>query len=275
MGIGDFCQKQTKGFWLQKIFPHFTEPFPIHEEISEEALAILRQPFYFLKKGQQCFVFLSEDKKYVLKFLRWDKLEPSIWNKYKPSFFPKTSSLEKQKKLSHDFTSYQIALDDLSSEIGLIHFQHHSHKPSPLNIEIYDSIGIQHFVPTSSTAFILQKKAENFFPILQEKIAEGKAQKLKPFLQKFATILKSRMLKGIFDSDISLEHNMGVLEDSPILFDIGNLTKKSHNTPITQLLLCESMLQQARLVLDSLDRLQPELANFLREEIQKISDEPL
>ena len=38
------------------------------EPPSNELTPLLSQPFFFLKRGSQAYVFLSEDKKYVLKF---------------------------------------------------------------------------------------------------------------------------------------------------------------------------------------------------------------
>src|SRR4051812_6633707 len=93
--IGDFCQKQTKGFRFQNILSiEHTEG--LKQKIPTEKLSsikkILSQPFYFLKKGQQCFVFQSKDEKYILKFLRAEKITVPFWKELLPSFM--TNSLK-------------------------------------------------------------------------------------------------------------------------------------------------------------------------------------
>ena len=85
--VGDFCQKKTKGFCLQKIFSKTPllekEPFFSPSELSN-IQSVLSQPYFFLKKGQQCYVFVSQDQKYILKFLKWSQIEPSFLEKALP-----------------------------------------------------------------------------------------------------------------------------------------------------------------------------------------------
>lgn len=263
--IGDLCQKKTKGFCLQKIFSKRKQQ-AYSKDITEnnsEVSSILNQPFYFLKKGQQCFVFISQDEKYVLKFLRWDKLEPS--------YFESTQKCEeKKRKLDYDFTSYRIAEDELKEETGLIYLQLQANSSLEQKIEIYDPLGIRHYVPACSTSFILQKKVDDFYSFFQKKLAENDVNEIESFLSSLAALLKNRALKGISDSDISLEYNMGIVNGKPILFDIGNLTRKSRT-----LSLQESIEQESRLVLSCLETLSPPLAIFLKHEIKRVSNEAL
>ena len=79
--ISDFCQKQTKGFALSKIAPSFSSE--LVQEIDKDVLSVLDQPFHYLRKGNSAYVFVSDDDKYVLKFIRRPTLFPPFWAKLK------------------------------------------------------------------------------------------------------------------------------------------------------------------------------------------------
>lgn len=263
----DFCQKQTKGFRLQNIYPSTCPVTNIvdTEKYDEKKIKnIINQPFRFMKKGQQCFVFLSEDRQYVIKFFRWEKLEPPFWTKWIHGTKSQSLIQDRKKKQDFDFCSYQIASRELKEETGLIFIQLPGQQAIKNPIEIYDNIGIRHIVASDRSGFILQKKTENFFPYLKEKIKEGKSEDLHPFLSSLATLLINRAQNKITDSDISLEYNMGILENKPVLFDIGNLQKESSFCSEKEL-----VYKQARLVLSSLKKEAPELALFFEKEIEK------
>ncbi|MFS8562989.1 MAG: hypothetical protein LVR00_01085 [Rhabdochlamydiaceae bacterium] len=62
-----FCEKETEGFSIRRINAAPPLPFTNHGNalVTKE---ILKQPFYYLARGGQSFVFVSEDQKYVIKF---------------------------------------------------------------------------------------------------------------------------------------------------------------------------------------------------------------
>ena len=270
--VGDLCQKQTKGFRLQNIYPaQDYKTASSNKEPGPEEFAsiekILKQPFRFIKKGQQCFVFLSDDGKYVIKFFRWEKLEPPIWTKWIPGALSESLIQNRQRKLDFDFLSYKIALENLQEETGLIYLQPVGTPYFKAPIEIYDNIGIRHSVQADKTGFILQKKAEDFFPFFKEKTREGKEKDLRPFLSALVDLIENRVQNKITDSDVSLEYNMGVLDGKPILFDIGNLQIDSSSLSKLDL-----MKKQAALILSSLRKLSPDSALFLEKELELRSD---
>ncbi len=250
--LADFCQKQTKGFWLQNLLPSLAYEYTPSSQQDENLSSYLNQPFYFLKKGQQCFAFVSQDKKYVLKLFRWDKLEPSRFSQFIPS-----TRKQKEEKRKLDFASYQLAIDHLKEETGLLFLSTTPGGKIHLPLEIYDNLRIKHTLLTDETAFILQKKAEDFFTYFKQKLAEGKEEELLPFFAKLADLIKKRAEQEIEDSDITIEYNMGILDGNPILFDIGNL-KRGNASP----------LEQGKLVLASLKTYSPELALFFEKSLQ-------
>lgn len=269
--LGDFCQKQTKGFRLQNVFsssPLESNPLATSEQDLLLLQDVLKQPFYFLKKGQQCFVFLSKDEKYVLKLLRWEKLEPPFWTNWITTKRGKELIQERIKKKAFDFSSYKIAYTKLKEETGLLFLQLESNPQLNIPLQIYDNIGIRHIIQTSELAFILQKKVDNFAPYLTQKISEGKSLDLHPFFSELAHLLQNRFTSNISDSDISLEYNMGILEGKPVLFDIGNLNELKKTIPQK-----EFLQKETELIFSTLENRAPEIAFFLQKEIERISEQ--
>jgi hypothetical protein len=257
--LGDFCQKQTKGFRLQNCFsshPHLYPSTPLTSEEKKSIEAILQQPFYFLKKGQQCFAFTSKDEKYVLKLFRWDKLEDSSLTRFLPNSSDRQN--QKRQKQQLDFTSYQIAYKHLKEETGLIFLTLAPQKDFDVTIEVYDNLHIKHNLKANSTCFILQKKVDDFYPYFIQNSSEKEESKLYPFFLSLAEVLEKRSLMGISDSDITLQYNMGILEGKPVLFDIGNL----HYQETTA-------LQEARLILLELQTKNPSLSSWLTLQMQE------
>src|SRR5215813_2272463 len=79
-----FCYKKTDGFAHYKILSSlpFNEEWevpPLSENEAKEVSAILDQPFYYLAKGAQSYVFASKDGQSVIKFFRIYHLTPPRW----------------------------------------------------------------------------------------------------------------------------------------------------------------------------------------------------
>ena len=259
--LADFCQKRTQGFSLQKICSSSIDASKTPSQLAPlpkdlpSLQKILHQPFYYLKKGQQCFVFLSEDQRYVLKFLRWDKLEPPFWTKWVST--SKTQQLinARKQKQTADFTSYLIAARQLSKETKLVylHLKKTDFLQTPL--KIFDRISIEHHLQADDMGFILQERVDPFLPLFLEKLQQGLETSLQPFLIKLLDLLESRIAQEISDSDITLQYNMGIHEGEPVLFDIGNLQKKASI----------SLKEETKLILEFLREKSPLLARFFEQ----------
>jgi hypothetical protein len=78
--VKTFCNSQTSGFCIEKIQGSIpdAEEWKIDVLFQDADLSCLDQPFYFLEKGGQAYAFMSKDKKYVLKFLKFRKINPSF-----------------------------------------------------------------------------------------------------------------------------------------------------------------------------------------------------
>jgi len=87
-----FCRRQTDGFALSKMrsnlfFHSEWEVASLFPSEQEKVLSLLDQKYHYYAKGAQCYVFLSKDQNYVLKFFRHDHMRPSPWLSLLPPFF--------------------------------------------------------------------------------------------------------------------------------------------------------------------------------------------
>lgn len=222
--VSRFCKQKTDNFQLV----HIEADLPPQSkwETLTPAPDDLNQKFYYLAKGAQCFAFVSQDNKYILKFVRHDHLRPNLITRclaklpfLKPLLQEKFTRKETEKE--NHFTSYKIAFDQLKEETGLVYL--HLNKTQKLlpKIALVDKIGIEHLISLDSYEFILQKKAELLSDVLSHYIQKNKGDDLKSILAQVIDLLAKRARLGIFDKDPDLNTNFGVLEGRVIQIDVG------------------------------------------------------
>ncbi len=221
-----FCHDKTDGFALRKIISDL--PFAPAWEVAEpeesslaEIKKILSQPYRYLGKGAQSYVFASLDGLYVLKFFRHDHMRREPWHLLLSGERRKEREVMAYDKLAKDFTSYKLAFEHLKEETGLVYL--HLNKTNHLQIEIplYDKIGVRHALQLDHMEFVLQKRATLLFPALERWIDAGQASAAKKALSALVHFLKTRCEKEIFDKDPDLNTNFGFLETCPMQIDIG------------------------------------------------------
>lgn len=227
---GWFCRKQTDGFTVLKIssdLPYRTLwETPCLAESEEMVRNIFEQPFSYLARGDQCYVFVSQDQKYVLKFFRQNHMRPPAWANVLPSFMREDLFRFKGKKLFDDFKSYTIAFKELKEETGLVFL--HLNKTDNLGstVTLIDKIGIAHRIPLDSMEFLLQKRAELLYPTLEECIKKKEIEAAKTTLSELVCLLmKTRYEKGIYDTDPDLNTNFGCIGTTPVQIDIGRFKR--------------------------------------------------
>lgn len=169
------------------------------EPISSQVL--LNQPFRYLAKGRQCFAFVSEDGKTVIKFLNYDRFS-----------FTK----RRRDRFQTTLSSLQLAWEFLREETGLLylHLQRGGALPS---IELIDRGHRRHRIDLNQVVFVLQKRAT---PIQEEFERRG----IEPSIDALLSIVRKRCEQGITDDDYDLWINFGFVEDRLILFDPGRLS---------------------------------------------------
>lgn len=268
VAICRFCHHATDGFQLTKIQNNI---FAVHEVYAHdgegEAKQLLSQPFTYLARGKQSFVFLSQDGKSVLKLLNnhyqkriWTlgMLPQFAWQKQKLAYF--------QKKMQMTCQSYQLVFDDLQKETGLLFL--HLDKTSHLKqkVTIIDKLGIAHQVDLDTTGFILQKRATLAYPQFEAWIEKGDLLAAKQGIASLLTLLNTRLEKGLNDRDPLIRTNIGFINGKAYFLDLGPFSKNVQPKP------AELAQAEIRKITHSLRawlaEREPELALFFEEELK-------
>jgi hypothetical protein len=231
-----FCRSQTAGFRLDKITSDIVYT-PIQstnassQPSEKEIQHLLSQPYFFLGSGVQCYAFLSQDQKAVLKLFKHYHNMPisgKIKTMHLPSFLDKhrTKIIEKRdRRLKSIFSSCSLAYDECKEDTGLIYL--HLTKTDHLckKLTIVDKIGIKYEIDLDSTEFLLQKKAEMLTPTLDRFIENKDISAAQECIDSLLTLIIKRCKQGISNHDLRIQRNFGYIGHHAIEIDIGSLKK--------------------------------------------------
>ncbi len=264
-----FCHQQTDGFSRHKISSDLTfhpewETAPLTAYEQENLSTVLSQPFDYLTKGAQSYVFLSRDGRYVLKFFRIYHLQPPFWVTHLkwPWFlqsYKMNKILRKSEELHKDFASYKIAYDQLREETGVIYL--HLNKTDSLKqtLTFYDKIGIVHHVDLDRMEFLVQRRAELVYPALANMVETEGVESAKDALSKLVSLLCLRCTKGIHDKDPDLNTNFGFIGHTPLQIDVGRFRIK------------DTAADEQRIDRDEIIRITDNLNQWLRSRYPELS----
>lgn len=233
--LNHICKSLTDDFspdyLLQAKPPHTHTPSPPLDA------TIFTQPFTYIGKGKQAFVFASQDGEYVIKFfkpfyanhyfsllghpikIRTSKL-PFFKDLY--GFFHKDELARKQEQ---DFRSYQNALSLLAEETGVCYVHLEETKNFAQPILIHDKIGISHRIDLNKTCFLLQKKTDLLYETLLTFIKQKEDNKSKELLDSFIALAIQVQKKGVVNPT-TIEANFGYKEGKALIIDVGRLLTK-------------------------------------------------
>ena len=209
----------------------FEEKWQIPHTKEEVAFAqsILQQPFHYIGKGIQSYVFLSNDGKYVLKFLKCQRLRlvPVFEKIPLCGVFKDYRDQKRQEKLQRIeslFTSYSISKKVLSHETQVI-FAHLNRTPIfEKTVLLYDKAGFQHEIQIDTVPFVIQRKLDPIFPTLQKLYEQGNQEGLQRRLDQIVDVYVECINKGIRNYDPSLiaRNNLGFTDLSACYIDLGS-----------------------------------------------------
>lgn len=267
----------SDGFNLERIKNIFPKEGYQFARPTEAELQILKttceQPFSYLGKGSQAYAFISQDGNYVLKLFKCYHLKRLPWAEELPltGFLDdyRNDRLQRRYKKTEDtLESYKIAHDYVRDECGILYLQivpsEHFHQM----VTFTDKIGRRYTIDLANYGFILQKKAELVYPTLERWIKENKIQDAKEYLHSLVNLIIARSLKGIQDQDPDLHKNAGIINTKAYCIDIGGfrLNEEAKEPPTY-----EYDLRKTTSKLHAwLQERQPELAQYLSDEINKI-----
>jgi len=230
--LSRFCHKQTEGFRLTKIEQNLKEgtETTLSQEQKQFVSELLRQKFSFLGRGKQSFVFASEDGQYVLKVFnnRYQRkigllslLTPFPWI----GTWAKSQTNYCQKKLAGTFESYEIALEEMPEQTGLVflHLSPTEELSSPLLL--VDKLQITHSLDPNQVGFLIQKRARLIYPTLKECLQQGDKAAAERLLSSLIDLFLWKWEHGILDNDPLIRTNYGLAEGKVIQIDVGPLSK--------------------------------------------------
>lgn len=271
-GTYQYCRyqdRQTDGFTLERIAPTFADQ-PDWDIASskgqiERANAILRQPFYYLGHGFQCYAFASKDGKYVLKFIRQQRLRPPILYDLLPNIgpfkkFKAQRAAQGKKRADYLFRSLKVAYIAVPQETGLVFVHLNKTKGVHPTVTLFDKAGTLYEVDLDGHEFVLQRRAEEVKPTLVRLMKEGDFDVACRRIDQIFDLLATCAKKGVADNDSQLirKNNLGFLKNRAIYIDTGKIALK------------ESMKTKDRFKED-LDRLKP-LYEWLHEHYPTLAE---
>lgn len=278
IGIKFTLSQLTDGFKLKNIRSNL--PFqsdwntPIAQSDFLETQKAISQKYDYLASGSQSYVFLSEDKKYVIKFFkhkRW-KLNsfyshiplPSTWKKKQRHWKEK-----KWKTVNKTFKSCKISYELFKKETGVLYI--HLNKTNLLNqtLIVKDRIGMTHALELDKLQFVVQKKAVPTDIYLTNLRNKGKVEEAKEAIKKLLDLTKMRAKLGYSDKDPHLIRNFGFLDQKAVQIDIGGF----HRDPKKDLAYYQS--QEIFKIQDKflpwIEENYPEIAPFTKKQIEMLS----
>jgi hypothetical protein len=230
MFAGAFFAKYflTGGFGVEKVRSHCLTGRSLDFSSPDYSEKILDQPFYYLGKGRQAYVFGSLDGNYVIKFLRDRKYRPSL--RMRASLFFCSLSFSQQKAISDQkqrfvraCESYQLASKELAKETELLRVRLGGGEREEKKILLMDRLSRKFFVDLGKTSFLVQRRAARIDQVLLNCARNKDELFAKKVIQGFFATLEKRCRQEIFvrDAQCTLQ-NMGVCKERVMEVDVGS-----------------------------------------------------
>lgn len=220
-----FTHHQTHGFRLSKIRHNLCKEKQWISSSKQEK-NLFDQPYHYLGRGLQSFVFASDDGKYVIKIFN-NRYQNLIKTYQLLSHIPFLNSWASTKasyyhsKLLRTFTSYQIAENALHEEAGLIYSHLNASSDLPNQLVIIDPLHIAHILDPNELGFIVQKRATMFYPALQHYIQTGQIEQARDAIGSLLQLFQAKYEKGIADNDPLIRTNYGLIDGKAVQIDVG------------------------------------------------------
>ncbi len=230
LGLDRFAHRHSSHFSVEKITTTHTADSqwdipPLPAEELKALDQILNQKFTYYSKGSQAYVFISEDKKYILKFLKQQKLRPRSWFSRIPlSFNPYYQEYQfKEKKCRATFTACKTAFVELKKEAGLIYTHINNARDLNKKVTIFDKNGIKHIVDIDKTTYFVQKRAQLIYSRISELMHNQDVEGARKIITSVFSLIDFLGKKGVVDNDPILRKNFGLIDDIAVQIDVGKL----------------------------------------------------
>lgn len=225
--LSKFAYIQAKGFTLLSVTKTaFTSDW---ETSSSSFPQQAKQPYHLFAKGRQAFVFISEDKQYILKVFKHRYPFQTLFCKavsHAPWIGEKArNTLTKLKKKKERLLSSLVIADELLKPYTALVFTHpFKTKETFGKISIYDAQKICHSLDLDTSCFVLQKPSIMLYDYLRELKKENKLVEAQGIIKKLIDYLFFRADLGILDSDCLLRKNFAVYDGEIVQIDVGSFS---------------------------------------------------
>lgn len=227
IGIDRFARRKKHHFSLASIARAkdavASPSSPIDQEKKVEPL--FNQPFFFFGKSHHAYLFLSEDHKYILKFLKSHTLSPKSALAHIPlSFNPHYQDYKhKKEEFARLFAAYQTAFNTLKNQTGLVYM--HLYPTHRLNkkITLYEKSGKTLIVDLDKTCFYVQKRAQLIYPRISALMRNGDIETAQTIISSVFNLIEDLRKRGVIDHDLTLCKNFGIIDDKAVQLAIGKL----------------------------------------------------
>lgn len=194
---------------------------------SDEAFLepLLREPFHYVSKGRQAYVFATADDRYVIKFFKVRSIALEPWTENLPELFLTNSRERKAVRYNELCLSYHLAYEELPAETDVLFL--HLDKAPRINktITVHDRLGAAYTINLDETQFIIQKKVTVLKEALLNLLARGQRTEAIALSQKVVAALQSLGERGIACPDPNFLNNIGVRDEEIVFLDPGRLVK--------------------------------------------------
>lgn len=229
IGLG-ICLALVAGYWTFDVIDQQFRLSNIRFEDSIEPLlppdanqliqlkTLLEKPFTYLDRGKQSFVFVSQDKKFVLKFFdaRCLKCSDSF-------FFSEQDGESLERKKDRLFEGYRLAYQHDKDHTGLLYVQLAPTQTHQLQATVYDRFGIKHVIDLNQVPFVVQQKVTTTRRLITTLLQRSNVLAAKQHLRKIVDMYVSEYHRGIADLDHNFMYNTGFVEGKPLRIDVGRL----------------------------------------------------
>ncbi len=229
--------RQNDGFSLRHIQSTmtFNPKYPQIEltDLDQKHLdEAINQNYSYLGRGGQCFVFISEDDRYVIKFFKHNKRRPRFYSSWPaPEFLQKwinKKNEKRKKKQKLDFDSYYMGMTELKEQTGMVWAHLNKTKNLQKQIVITDKMGRRFQIDLDNYEFLIQKKAEKIHDRISFLMKNQQESKARSLIHHLIESLIIRSKKSIIDDDPILDKNFGCIDDKALFIDVGRFRKNHH-----------------------------------------------
>lgn len=195
-----------------------TTPHPIDKKTFQQLSEIFNQPFIYLDRGKQTYVFESQDHHYVIKFFDFHRMQRRAKENRK-----ETSEANMEKRLKNLLSGYQLAYERNRKNSAILFLQLFPNPLLNLEVTVKDRFGIIHEINLSKVPFVVQYKAIPSGLIFKEIFNKGDIKKGKHYLNSIVDMYLSEYRQGLCDADHNFMYNTGFIGEKPIRIDVGRL----------------------------------------------------